>query len=298
MARAEASNPSLLERLEIDRAWVDELLVEWGPAAQAGVPDRLRNALIHPLQAGGKRLRPILCRWVAEALGADAATCERAATALELLHTYSLVHDDLPAMDDDDLRRGQPTCHVAFDEATAILVGDGLQTLAFELLAGDPRAADLVGVLARASGSAGMVGGQALDLRPADREPGLDGVIDLHRRKTARLFAAACEMGAICGDGGAEQRAAAGEYGLQLGLAFQAIDDLLDVVGTPEELGKTPGKDAAHERPSLTSLLGLPGAREFAQEAALRAENAASRLGVCETGPLRLLPGALLERSS
>lgn len=298
MGSGASSGLDISARLEADRLWADGLLARLGPAAQADVPERLRRALVHPLLAGGKRLRPILCRWVTEALGARSEDCERAAASIELLHTYSLVHDDLPAMDDDDLRRGQPTCHVAFDEATAILVGDGLQALAFELLGGDPRAGDLVRILASAAGSAGMVGGQALDLRPADREPGLEGLVDLHRRKTARLFAAACEMGAVCGGGDRGAREAAREYGIQLGLAFQAVDDLLDVVGTEAELGKTPGKDAAHERPSLTSLLGLEGAREFARSAASGAEAAAERLAVPAGSPLAALPGALLERTS
>jgi geranylgeranyl diphosphate synthase type II len=235
---------------------------------------------------------------VCEAGGGAAAQAERAAAALELVHTYSLVHDDLPAMDDDELRRGRPTCHVVFGEATAILVGDGLQALAFEVLAEDPHAAQLVGVLARAAGSAGMVGGQSLDLRSADRGPGVEGLLDVHARKTAALFEAASEMGAVCAGGAATERTAAREYGRALGMTFQATDDVLDVTGDARTLGKTPGKDEALERQTLVAWCGLEGARRLAGEAAERARAAARELGAAEGDPLLELPRSLLARGS
>ena len=302
------------DRAALDRAlaehrtWFEEALARFVLAeeprpASAGVgecgdvPPRLRSAMRYALRAGGKRLRPILCRWVTETLGGTPADCERAAVAIECVHTYSLVHDDLPAMDDDDLRRGRPTCHVAFDEATAILVGDGLQARAFELLAGDPRGRELVAVLAAAAGPRGMVGGQALDLRPVDRGPGLEGLLDVHARKTAALFGAAAEMGALCAGGSTSEREAARAYGASVGLAFQTTDDVLDVTGDAESLGKTPGKDAALERQSAVDWLGLDGARALARDQAERAREAARRLGAGPSSPLVALPGALLERT-
>jgi geranylgeranyl pyrophosphate synthase len=196
-------------------------------------------------------------------LGGRDDDCAPAAAAVELVHAYSLVHDDLPCMDDDDLRRGRPTCHRVYGDAMAVLAGDALQAKAFEALASaDPeRARAWTRVLARAAGAAGMVGGQALDMTLPGGSPDAEGVRAMHARKTGALFAAAAEMGAIAADAPAARRAAAQRFGAALGRLFQAVDDVLDVVGDAGTLGKTPGKDAAHEKASLVAALGLEGAR-------------------------------------
>jgi geranylgeranyl pyrophosphate synthase len=238
----------------------------------------------YALFGGGKRLRPALVRLFTRELGGSDREAEAPAAAIELVHTYSLVHDDLPAMDDDALRRGRPTVHVAFDEATAILVGDALLTLAFEVLgtAGGERAGEQALVLARAAGARGMVGGQVLDLtleRAGAAAPEL--LLDMHARKTAALFGAACELGALAsGARGAERsvRARSADFGRSLGLLFQAVDDLLDVTGDAATLGKTPGKDAALARATLVSVLGLERARQRAGELAAEARRAAREL--------------------
>ncbi len=259
-----------------------------GAEAQPGEivrPERLMAAIRHAALGGGKRLRPFLVMETAAALGAasrsiGAATEHgilRAAVALEMVHCYSLVHDDLPAMDDDDLRRGQPTVHRAFDEATAILAGDALLTLAFEVLADEATAADatirlgLISGLARAAGMAGMVGGQMLDLAAegryaADRRPlALDDrdIRRLQAMKTGALLQYACEAGAILVGADAAGRAMAREYGRLIGEAFQIADDLIDLESLPEEAGKATGKDAARGK---ATLIGLHGAEAMRQE--------------------------------
>lgn len=268
-----------------------------------GTPRILAEVLRYAATGGGKRIRPCLVRLFAEALADDpAAATERAArpaVALELIHAYSLVHDDLPCMDDDDLRRGRPTVHVAFDEALAVLAGDALQGLAFELLAeAGAGAAEMVGVLARAGGAAGMVGGQVLDLYTDARGSGVEGVREVHARKTAALFAAAGELGALAAGAGTERQALAARYGHALGLCFQATDDLLDVTGDAASLGKTPGKDAELGRDTLVAWLGLDGTREEAALRAREADVAAAELGL-ETGhPARALVERVLHRQS
>jgi farnesyl diphosphate synthase len=244
--------------------------------AASGSPQRLTNATRHAVLGGGKRFRPFLvleCAALFEV--ADAAAVD-AAAALECIHCYSLVHDDLPAMDNDELRRGQPTVWKAYDEWTAILVGDGLQALAFEILSNpathaDPRVrADLVQALAQASGNAGMVGGQALDLEAGKLTPdaALNAATDiahvakLQAMKTGRLIRVACEMGAILGGASAEKRAAATHYGECIGFAFQISDDLLDAEGSSADVGKATGKDAAAGKATLVSLTGAERARE------------------------------------
>ena len=273
------------------------------PARPGGeqIPTRLAEALRYALLGPGKRLRPILTLWTCQALGGSAEAAQRPALALECLHTYSLVHDDLPAMDDDDLRRGRPTCHVVFGEALAILVGDGLQALAFELLGqAGPRAGEMVLELARASGAAGMVGGQVLDLYPADRLAGLAGVRHMHALKTGRLFEAALVLGALAADPGG--RAPAGRLeqarrlGRSLGRLFQAIDDVLDGTASAEQLGKTPGKDQQRGRDNLVEHLGLEQARREAEQAAEEARQAARTLlaGQPASDPARGGPAAWL----
>ncbi|MSR64114.1 MAG: polyprenyl synthetase family protein [Planctomycetes bacterium] len=262
------------------RTWVEAALERALPSANEP-PARLHQAMRYALLGGGKRLRPALVRLVCLELGGTEAQAAAPAVALELVHTYSLVHDDLPAMDDDELRRGRPTLHVAFDEATAILVGDALLTLSFEVLAGDEplRAREHARVLARAAGSRGMVGGQVLDLSlEAGATPDtLAALEDMHRRKTAALFAAACEMGAIAA-GRAAERARCAAFGERLGRLFQAVDDWLDVTGDAATLGKTPGKDAVLARPTLVRALGLEGTRRRAEELASESRQAALEL--------------------
>ncbi|MGL4461573.1 MAG: polyprenyl synthetase family protein [Planctomycetia bacterium] len=247
---------------------VDEALDRRLQAAD-GWPDRLREAMRYSTFAGGKRLRPLLVLLAADAcLGAlDAAL--PAACAVEMVHTYSLIHDDLPAMDDDDFRRGLPTCHKQFDEATAILAGDALLTLAFEALTDvRPSAVGLqcVRVLAAASGSVGMVGGQVEDLRAAEAPATLERLQSVHERKTGRLLAASLEMGALAAGATDAQRDALLHYGRKVGLAFQIADDLLDVVGDAAKLGKGVGKDHAAGKLTYPGLLGIDESRRQARE--------------------------------
>ena len=231
-------------------------------------PERLLAAMRHGALNGGKRLRPFLVLESAALFDADPAEAMRAATALECVHCYSLIHDDLPAMDDDDLRRGQPTVHKAFDEATAILAGDALLTLAFDIVAdGDADAAmarrrlELVAGLARAAGLGGMAGGQALDLEAERARPDEAGIITLQAMKTGALIRFACEAGAIVGAAAPADRKRLGEYGAAIGLAFQLADDLLDLTADAGQLGKATGKDAAAGKATLAGLHGEAWAR-------------------------------------
>jgi len=262
-------------------------------------PDSLREACAYALMGGGKRLRPALVRLFCEAEGGTTHAAVAPALALELVHTYSLVHDDLPCMDDDDLRRGRPTCHKVYGEALAVLVGDTLLTEAFGLVSGAAAgAAELCAVLARAAGAAGMVGGQVLDLTLAGSGASAEQVREVHRRKTAALLGAACELGAVAAGAPPERRAGARDYGLALGLAFQAVDDVLDVVGDAGTLGKTPGKDEALDRATTVVVLGLEGARAEARRRTEEARGAARALGYGpDSLPSRLID-RLLERES
>ncbi len=239
--------------------------------AARGVPGRLVDATRHAVLSGGKRFRPFLVLESAALFGVSAGGAVEAAAALECIHCYSLVHDDLPAMDNDELRRGRPTVWKAYDEWSAILAGDGLQALAFELLS-DPAChadarvrAELVLTLAVASGNPGMVGGQALDLEAerlhGDARPDVAHITRLQAMKTGALIRAACEMGAILGQASREERAALVRYGDALGVAFQISDDLLDAEGSAADVGKATGKDAAAGKATLVSLLGLKSAR-------------------------------------
>jgi geranylgeranyl diphosphate synthase type II len=251
--------------LEATRKEVERTLRAELRGRRAG-PPRLRQAMAHSLLGGGKRLRPILALWTWEALGGRGGVPRevalRAAAALEMVHTYSLIHDDLPAMDDDVLRRGRPTCHVAFDEGTAVLAGDGLQALAFATLAGcGPRAAELVAHLAEAAGPAGMVGGQQLDLDAEGRQITAADVRSIHRGKTAAMIAASLAVGGVCRGAGRSKVDALARAGRDLGLAFQGADDLLDVTASSDALGKTPGKDAASGKATWVRLEGLEAAR-------------------------------------
>ncbi len=265
---------------------------------------RLHEGMRYSALGGGKRLRPILVYCTGTALGAPPGALDDAAVAVEMLHVYSLVHDDLPAMDDDDLRRGRPTCHKAFDEGTAVLVGDALQALAFEVLAGDaasalPAAARLqqIQVLSRAIGTDGMAGGQAIDLGAVGKVLDARALEDMHRRKTGALILASVLLGAIgAGVTDGPRYAALSRYGADLGLAFQIQDDVLDVLGETATLGKIAGADAARGKPTYPSILGLDESRRLARLHCDRAIEALAALGPC-AGPLAQLADYVVNRS-
>jgi len=240
------------------------------PGDRGLCPNRLAQAMRYSLMAGGKRLRPILAMWAAEACGTPGEEALPSAVALEMIHTYSLIHDDLPAMDDDDLRRGNPTCHKAFDEATAILAGDGLLTLAFEVIAREQKPAEAVGecvrLLAEAAGPVGMVAGQMADLQAEDRtDANLEELEAIHRRKTGALLCAALKLGATVARASAEQKAALERYGWAVGLAFQVVDDLLDATGDEAKMGKRVGKDSGLGKWTYPGLMGVEASRMHAR---------------------------------
>lgn len=262
------------------------------------VSPRLEAAMRHGLLAGGKRLRPLLVYMAGHALGAEDDALDAPAAAIELIHAYSLIHDDLPAMDDDDLRRGQPTVHKAFDEASAILAGDALQALAFEVLASSahPRLGNLVCTLASASGRDGMVAGQALDLDAVGGHPDVDALAHMHAHKTGALIVAAVHMGGLVAvDENDPRLSALIRYARAIGLAFQIHDDILDVTGDTVTLGKTSGADAARAKPTYPSLLGLEGAQRKAYSLIDEAIAALAPLGE-RAAPLADLAHYMIER--
>ena len=301
--RIDPARGAPIERwLEASRSWVEEQLALHFASARDLPPgaERLEEAMRHAVLAGGKRFRPSLVRYTCAWLGGSDAACAAPAVAVELVHAYSLVHDDLPCMDDDDLRRGRPSCHKVFGEALALLAGDALLTRAFEVLArGEPsHALAWMRILAGAAGAGGMVGGQVLDLELSGHGPSLARVIELHARKTAALIAAAAEMGAVAADAQARERELVRHFGEALGRCFQATDDVLDVTGDERSLGKTPGKDARLSKPTLVAAVGLDGARAEARRAAGEALRAASELGAdSDHGALRLVEH-ILERTA
>jgi geranylgeranyl diphosphate synthase type II len=248
---------------------------------------RLRDAMRYSVLGAGKRLRPTLVYLTGESLGAPPERLDAPAAAVELIHVYSLVHDDLPAMDDDDLRRGRPTCHRAYDEATAILVGDALQALAFAVLANEPLAGtmpqvrlEMIRLLARDAGTAGMAGGQALDLAAVGRKLSMAAVENMHRRKTGALIECSMLLGALAaGVRAGEELTALRQFGAEVGLAFQIQDDILDVAGDPRRLGKPTGADAALAKPTYPSTVGLDTARPRARELRDAAVTALAPLG-------------------
>jgi len=246
-------------------------------------PDELAEAMRYCVLGGGKRLRPALVYLAAEATGDAPAgdLADRAAAAVEMVHCYSLAHDDLPAMDDDALRRGRPTVHVQFGEAMAILAGDALLTRAFGVLAegGDQRCGPLAAELARGSGPAGMIAGQAADMDLCDLPAGDEGIRYISERKTAALFRAAARMGGICSAAPDDKLRAVGKYAEWLGVAFQLVDDLLDVVGTAQSIGKTPGKDAQARKRTYVSSVGVEKARLLADELTRRSVGELAGLG-------------------
>ena len=265
-----ASTSFLADRVPLYQQRIEDVLAHALEIGGAATP-RLLEAMRYSTLAGGKRVRPILVYATGEALGASLEVLDAAAAAVELIHVYSLVHDDLPAMDNDDLRRGRPTCHRAFDEATAILVGDALQARAFEVLANGatsiPAGAriEMLRVLADAIGTRGMAGGQAIDLEAVKQLLGKPELERMHRQKTGALIQASVLLGAIsAGSQDIPERAALAEFGAEIGLAFQIQDDILDVEGTTTALGKRAGADADRIKPTYPSVLGLQESREEA----------------------------------
>ena len=260
----------LKQYLEARRLMVEEAL-EVALPQQDGPETRVVEAMRYSLFAGGKRLRPILCLAASEAVGGDLKAAMPAGCALEMIHTYSLIHDDLPAMDDDDLRRGKPTNHKVFGEAIAILAGDGLLTEAFVLLSDynsllPERAVQVIGVIAEAASYRGMVGGQVVDILSQNKRAELETVQQMHSRKTAALIAAATESGALSGKGSEAQVDALARYGRAIGLAFQIADDILDIEGDTELLGKTTGADEARGKVTYPAAVGLERSRQAANE--------------------------------
>ena len=235
-------------------------------------PQRLHQAMRYAVLDGGKRVRPLLAFAAAELVGAELSRAQYAAASVELIHAYSLVHDDMPCMDDDVLRRGKPTCHVQYDEATALLVGDSLQTLAFQLLAEHrlsddaQRQLEMIKLLALASGSRGMAGGQAIDLASVGKSLSVPELEFMHIHKTGALIRAAILLGAHCGNATAAQFSKLNHFGKCVGLAFQVVDDVLDAEADTATLGKTAGKDADNDKPTYVTLLGVQAARAMAQQ--------------------------------
>ncbi len=239
--------------------------------AKAQCPDSLKNAMRYSLLNAGKRVRPVLTLEFARLCSGEYENAVPAACAVECIHTYSLIHDDLPCMDDDDFRRGKPSCHKAFDEATALLAGDALLTMAFELIANadniaPDRKAAAISVLARNSGMCGMIGGQVIDIESEGKEPDMENMINMFKGKTCALIQAACSIGCIVSGGTEEQIAAADTYGYELGMAFQIIDDVLDTIGDFEKVGKPIGSDAEKQKANSVSLLGVEKAILLAKE--------------------------------
>ncbi len=279
---------------------VESALDAWVPAdAPAGLGQAMRYGVLD----GGKRLRPLLVMAACEALHGDLAAAMRAAVAVELIHAYSLVHDDMPCMDNDVLRRGKPTVHVQFGEAQAMLAGDAMQALAFEVLTPDTGMAPalqarLTSLLARSAGHAGMAGGQAIDLASVGVQLDEAALRDMHRRKTGALLQASVLMGAACGQPDARAWQALTDFGAALGLAFQVVDDILDVTQASATLGKTAGKDNDANKPTYVSVLGLDAARRHAQDLRVQAHGALGRSGLADTAALAWLADKVVERES
>jgi geranylgeranyl diphosphate synthase type II len=297
----------LAEYVAAQRGRIDAALDRYLPAPPA-CPAVLFKAMQYSLRAGGKRLRPILALAAAEAGGSSHAAdlAMPSACAIEFIHTYSLIHDDLPAMDDDSLRRGQPTNHVVHGEGMAILAGDGLLTEAFALIAAEPddpalaaRKLRTIGVIASAAGAAGMVGGQAIDLFAVGSASTFDGdsLQDMHARKTGALIRASAAAGAIMAGAADDVVSAIEEYGRQVGIAFQIVDDILDVEGDDQHLGKTAGKDASAGKPTYPSLYGLSASRRLAAERHQRALAALEPVGL-QHGRLAEIAAWVIERKN
>jgi farnesyl diphosphate synthase len=279
---------------------VEAALEAWVPAdAPAGLGEAMRYGVLD----GGKRLRPLLVLAACQAVGGSREAALRAAVSVELIHAYSLIHDDMPCMDNDVLRRGKPTVHVRYGEAQAMLAGDAMQALAFEVLTPDTGIvpalqARLCALLARSAGHAGMAGGQAIDLASIGMPLDEQSLRDMHRRKTGALLQASVLMGAACGPCEARAWDALSDYGAALGLAFQVVDDILDVTQESHTLGKTAGKDMDANKPTYVSVLGLEAARRQAVELRDRAQDALRRSGLAGTATLSQLADMVVDRDN
>jgi len=289
--------------------WVDTSLAAFEAALDdlvpANAPAGLGEAMRYAVLGGGKRLRPLLVLASCAAVGGDRFAAMRAACAVELIHAYSLVHDDMPCMDDDVMRRGKPTTHVAFGEAQAMLAGDAMQALAFEVLTpldsegggiAPALQARLCALLARSAGHDGMAGGQAIDLASIGKRLDEATLRDMHRRKTGVLLQASVMMGAACGATSTQATRALSTYGAALGLAFQVVDDILDVTQESHVLGKTAGKDQDANKPTYVSVLGLEHARSLAHELRAEAKAALAASGLTDVSHLSLLADSVVER--
>ncbi|MFP8777568.1 polyprenyl synthetase family protein [Hydrogenophaga sp. RWCD_12] len=292
MSAVLSDNASFVAWRSLQQERIEQALSAWVSAdAPAGLGEAMRYAVLD----GGKRLRPLLALAACEAVQGDAAAAMRAACAVELIHAYSLVHDDMPCMDNDVLRRGKPTVHVKFGEAQALLAGDALQALAFELLVPDDGSmagtlsARLCRQLAQAAGATGMAGGQAVDLASVGIALDRPALEAMHRLKTGALLQASVMMGVSTGSVDAAVQAHLSVYGASLGLAFQVVDDILDVTTDSATLGKTAGKDAASDKPTFVSLMGLDGAQDYADQVLDQAHRALDASGLAHTDTLHAL---------
>ena len=286
-------------------AAVEQALSRWvAPPEPRPAPAGLGDAMRYAVLDGGKRLRPLLVMAACEAVGGNPAAALRVACAVELIHAYSLVHDDMPCMDNDVLRRGKPTVHVKFGQAQALLAGDALQALAFELLTPEDGSieaatqATLCRMLAQAAGYQGMAGGQAIDLASVGKTLSSAELHDMHRLKTGALLQASVMMGAACGATTAMAQNALSDYGAAVGLAFQVVDDILDVTADSATLGKTAGKDAAQDKPTFVSLMGLPASRNYAQELLSQAHHSLKASELRHTAALSALADMLVNRTT
>ncbi len=281
-------------------AQVETALEAWVPAE---APGGLGEAMRYGVLDGGKRLRPLLVLAAAQAAQGPTQAAMRAAVAVELIHAYSLVHDDMPCMDNDVLRRGKPTVHVKFGQAQAMLAGDAMQALAFEVLTPDEGVepamqARLCRLLARAAGHAGMAGGQAIDLASVGKPLAEDVLRDMHRRKTGALLQASVQMGAACGTVDERAWQALTEFGATIGLAFQVVDDILDVTQASDVLGKTAGKDQEQNKPTYVQLMGLEPARQYARQLRVQAHEALEASGLTDTAALSMLADKVIDRQN
>jgi farnesyl diphosphate synthase len=286
--------------VRLSLAAVERALEAWVPA---DAPGGLGSAMRYGVLDGGKRLRPLLVLAAANAVQAQGEAPLRAAVAVELIHAYSLIHDDMPCMDNDVLRRGKPTVHVQFGQAQAMLAGDAMQALAFEVLTPEQGVepavqARLCALLARAAGHAGMAGGQAIDLASVGKPLSEEVLRDMHRRKTGALLQASVLLGAACGPCDARALSALSTFGAAIGLAFQVVDDVLDVTQASEVLGKTAGKDAEQNKPTYVQLMGLQRARDYALELRAQAREALAGSGLTSTQALSMLADKVVDREN
>lgn len=298
--RKSDTSSSLKPDLAVKAALVEQILADLFDR-QTEIPPRLKEAMEYMMSGGGKRIRAALAMWACEVVsGKLNREAQVAAAVVEMVHTYSLIHDDLPAMDDDDMRRGKPSCHKQFDEATAILAGDALLTLAFEMLSTDVKNSDtavrMIRTLSEAAGPSGMIAGQVADMNSPHANGSMQRLQYIHMNKTAEMFAASTALGALAGGATDEQLSAMIEYGMKIGLGFQIADDLLDITASSEQLGKTAGKDAEQGKLTYPALVGEEKSREIFEKLTCEAVCALQIFGK-EAETLRQLAMELLDRT-